>query len=54
MRLQYYIRDSLMYKNNREFQKMIKVDYPSAVKTFNDQDNYLKGKINEALNKPIK
>lgn len=32
---------------------MIQVDYPLAVKSFNDQDNYLKKKINEALNKPV-
>ena len=29
---------------------MIQVDYPLAVKAFNDQDNYLKSKSNEALN----
>lgn len=54
MRLRYYIRDSHMYRNNPEFKRMIQVDYPLAVKTFNDQDNYLKRKINEALNKPVK
>jgi len=46
------IRESHLYKNSPEFKKMIQIDYPLAVKSFNDQDNYLKLKINEALNKP--
>lgn len=35
---------------DKEFRKMINVDYPKVVKSLNDQDNYLKRRIAEILN----
>jgi hypothetical protein len=35
---------------DKEFRKMFNVDYPKAVKSLYDQDNYLKKRIGEILN----
>lgn len=35
---------------DKEFRKMLNVDYTNAVKSLNDQDNYLKKRIGEVLN----
>lgn len=35
---------------DKEFRKMLNVDYPNAIKSLNDQDNYLKKRIAEVVN----
>jgi len=47
------LKNHPLYKN-KEVRKMINVDYPKALKSLSDQDNYLKKRIGEILNESPK